>query len=210
MKYIFVLNSYDKDDLKPEIKSGLLKLNEQISREKLPSLWKMMDKMKSKKKVPPEVALRRRKRAKIYGVFLILLGIFALVPGLMDPIELWPVLLSGSTCFVLGLIYFFQFPDPRVKKMGKAADELFSSLEQLEVFNGAEIWFSSEGMEVGDMLLTEYKGLQYLVETKSCYLLIWDKRITILQKRDLQNAEETEFTQFLEEKTGLKFIDVKE
>lgn len=84
MDYEFQLSPYDGASLVPQVSCALEKRTESISREKYPKMWKITDHFNSKK-VSEIVLKRRRLRYRVYGILLIIMGAFLLIPGLMEP-----------------------------------------------------------------------------------------------------------------------------
>ena len=82
MDYEFQLSPYDGASLVPQVSCALEKRTESISREKYPKMWKITDHFNSKK-VSEIVLKRRRLRYRVYGILLIIMGAFLLIPGLM-------------------------------------------------------------------------------------------------------------------------------
>ena len=101
MDYEFQLSPYDGASLVPQVSCALEKRTESISREKYPKMWKITDHFNSKK-VSEIVLKRRRLRYRVYGILLIIMGAFLLIPGLMEPQELAVPLFAG----ILGLLLY--------------------------------------------------------------------------------------------------------
>ena len=126
MDYEFQLSPYDGASLVPQVSCALEKRTESISREKYPKMWKITDHFNSKK-VSEIVLKRRRLRYRVYGILLIIMGAFLLIPGLMEPQELAVPLFAGILGLLLGV---FTLWSSKAQKL------------QSERFNQASGWKS--------------------------------------------------------------------
>ena len=82
--FLFQITGYDDPILDTETQDLLCQRLETQSRRAAPGIWKLTDSMDAyaAKGVGRE---KRAVRYRIYGLFLIILGVFILVPGLMEP-----------------------------------------------------------------------------------------------------------------------------
>ena len=104
MEFVFELTKYNDISFKLQVSKALEKRTELVSRNKHPRLWKYTDKLNSKKKVPEQVLEKRRSRYKVYGIVLLLLGLFLLIPSLMAPKEMLIPLLVGAFTVGIGIL----------------------------------------------------------------------------------------------------------
>ena len=200
MEFLFRISEYNQDNLELQLSKALNKLTELNSRESLPWLWKSIDRLDAVPKASMQVLRRRAVRYKIFGVLLFVLGVFLLVPSLIEPRELLVPLVSGAIFVLLGLVCFL----PRQKKPPKfhaAAVKLLALAQTSEQLG--DVSFSQDGMKLPEGEVISYDCFNTIVETENIYLLIWKDRVTVLQKRDLLNGTHEEFLRILEEKTNL-------
>ena len=61
----------------------------------MPGMWKAIDRLNASERAGEEELARRRKRGKVYGVLLLILGVLLLVPGVMAPGEMALQLIAG-------------------------------------------------------------------------------------------------------------------
>lgn len=69
----------------PQLAMALDKRLELHSRRTMPGLWSVTDRLNSMPRASEAVLKRRQVRYRIYGVVLLVLGLFLLIPGLMEP-----------------------------------------------------------------------------------------------------------------------------
>lgn len=73
--------------LLPQVQTLLAKRVELDSRRRLPKLWALTDRLNRAERAPQAVQVRRRRRRSILGVLYWALGLFLLLPGLMEPVS---------------------------------------------------------------------------------------------------------------------------
>jgi len=200
IEYVFKLSKYD-ESLREQIARALNKKAEIISRDKYPGLWSMIDLLNSHR--ADENTLKKRKiRYRIYGIILILLGIFLFVPGIMSPKTMMTPLLVGAVGIIAGISYIKPRKTAPSKKIYAAADELIGKLKAIDT-EGFEIKFTAkDGMLIGDDII-EYSKFNALVETDDLYVMTWNDKVTILKKSDLTEGDPEEFPYHLKNSTKL-------
>ncbi|WP_101696566.1 hypothetical protein [Clostridium minihomine] len=204
MEFTFQLSSYHQDDLMEQVSRAMEKRTEWNSRRKLPKMWRVIERLDGSK--APELVVRRRAiRYKVYGVILLAMGFFLVIPGLMEPKELLIPLVTGGICFLLGLIYLVPRKNPS-RQFQAAAEKLLSGMQTFKQSEDAPalVHFMQKGMVLPDGKVVPYDSFDAIVETESIYLFTWEERVTILQKQDLQNRTQEEFRVFLIENTRVK------
>ena len=205
MGFTFQLSEYNQENMEAQVSKALEKRTELSSRRKFPWMWKAIDRLDGLK-VLSCVSRRRAIRYKIYGVVLLTLGIFLLVPGLMVPKELLVPLITGAICILLGLLYLLPRRKKPSQKFHAAAVKLLAGVRTAEQLGNAPILvcFAQDGMMLPNGEVVPYDCFDAIAETESIYLLTWKERVTVLQKRDLIAGTHEDFLWFLEEKTDLK------
>lgn len=205
MDFTFQLSNYNQDDLEAQVCKALEKRSELSSRQRFPGLWSSIDRLEGSK-APKPVRRRRASRYKIYGVVLLALGIFLLVPGLSEPEELLVPLVAGVVCVLMGLAYLMPRREKPSKKFRAMAVKLLAGAQTVEQAGNAPVLvcFSEAGMKLPDRDIIPFDCFDAIVETEGIYLFTWNGRVTILQKRDLITGAEEDFLRFLREKTDLK------
>ena len=220
MEFIFQISTYNKEELAEQLSRALDRQMELSSRQRLPWLWKAIDGMINRPQATESVIRGRVIRYKIYGVLFLAMGIFLLVPGLMEPQKLMIPLIAGIIAVGCGICYLRPLKKntdkhsqktsqkPWRKNINKrcqtASEKLLEGLQILEVKDSApiHILFSEKGMEIGEGQLIPYHSFNSFVETEELYLLTWNEKVTLLQKRDLTVGTHQDFIQFLKEKVS--------
>lgn len=201
MEFLFQISKYNQDNLELQLSKALDKLAELNSRKRLPWLWKYIDRLNTVPKAPMPVLRRRAVRYKIYGVILLIMGIYLLIPGLMEPKKLLVPLISGAISVSFGLVCLLPREKKPSRKFHAAAVKLLATAQTSEQLG--DVSFTQEGMNLPNEEVISYDCFKTIVDTENIYLLIWKDRVTILQKRDLLNGAHDDFLQFLEKKTNL-------
>lgn len=99
----FSITPLDRALAPPGTKSLLAKRVELDSRRRLPKLWALTDRLNRAERAPQAVQVRRRRRRSILGVLCWALGLFLLLPGLMEPHSLLAPLLTGAAAYGAGI-----------------------------------------------------------------------------------------------------------
>ena len=198
MEFVFKTGSYDGPGLTAQVSRALAARTEIESRAKMPRMWRTIDKLNASERADAEELARRRRRSRVYGVLLLILGVLLLVPGVMNPAEMALQLAAGCVGVVAGALCLRprstrssnlqrQFERAARELIGKAGDAA-----------GTEVRFTDTGMELGETVV-EYAALDSVIATEDIYMFVWDGKVTVLQKRDLDG--DADFDEFLRGKT---------
>ena len=197
----FQLTPYDTQRLLPQVSKALEKRTELISRERYPALWKITDRISGGKPAQP----RSRLRTKFMAVLCLVLGIFLFVPGVTDPQELLVPLITGALAIIIGILYLWRSRKHRKNPFDRSAQKLLAGKETLSTQSPVTVTFSENGMTFppsqGKQETVPYTGFSLVVETQELILMVFDTRVTVLQKRDLQGGNVDAFLTFLAERT---------
>ncbi len=199
MEFVFKTGSYDGPGLTAQVSRALAARTEIESRAKMPRMWRTIDKLNASERADAEELARRRRRSRVYGVLLLILGVLLLVPGVMNPAEMALQLAAGCVGVVAGALCLRprstrssnlqrQFERAARELIGKAGDAA-----------GTEVRFTDTGMELGETVV-EYAALDSVIATEDIYMFVWDGKVTVLQKRDLDGGD-ADFDEFLRGKT---------
>lgn len=195
MDFEFQISPYNNPSLVQQVSHALESRTEFISREKYPQIWKITDYFSSKK-VSEVVLKRRRSRYRIYGILLIILGIFLLVPGLMEPHKLLVPLVAGMIGILAGgfTLWNCGAQKQQSKQFEQAATKL---LKDLEVPQSVRVRFTQDGMKIADQQIVPYSDFNFVCETEDLFLLTWNEKVSILQKQDMVTGNKEQFISFL-------------
>ena len=199
MEFVFELTKYNDISFKLQVSKALEKRTELVSRNKHPRLWKYTDKLNSKKKAPEQVLEKRRSRYKVYGIVLLLLGLFLLIPSLMAmaPKEMLIPLLVGAFTVGIGILNIsFGIKSKKVKltPFDKAAIQLFREYGKIPT---GKVTFTNDKVQLVGNVTIDYSEIERIFITEDLFILIWNEKITVLQKKDLSSLNVQEFINFI-------------
>lgn len=206
MEFDFQITNYDDPALDGEVAELLRQRLEAKSREVVPGMWKVTDRLNAHAAQGPDRKTRRRYR--IYGVLLIALGVFALVPGLMEPRV--PSLIAAGGFAVFWGVWSLCLrerespPAPPASCKKETAEFLRTRRETDWAALRAEVRFDEAGWsakttEGGSR--TTYDKLRGVFETERLWLLLYGKDLALLlQKKDMVSGEAGDFLPYLQAK----------
>ncbi|NLK43604.1 MAG: hypothetical protein GX300_04315 [Tissierellia bacterium] len=201
MEFVFVLSNYDEASFKEQVSKALEKRTELVSRNEYPKMWKFVDKMNSKEKAPEEVLKKRYVRYRIYGIILIFLGFFLLIPSVVKIKEMLIPLIWSIFSISLGLYYFRYGKKPKKVKetsFDKATAKLFNGYKDMPP---AKIIITEDKIQLGENSRIEYSDIERIFITEDLFIIIWNERIAVIQKKDLLSSNIEEFTDFIRSKS---------
>lgn len=102
-KFVFQVCALS-DTLIPQISRILEARTNRLSRLRFPKLWKITDRLNGKEKAPEKVVKARRTRMSVLGFISWFLGMFLLLPGLMEHNEMQTVLIAGACGVGAGVV----------------------------------------------------------------------------------------------------------
>lgn len=203
MEFVFRLSGYDDPALEAETVDLLRQRLEARSRQVMPGMWKVTDKLNAHR-VDAATAARRRKRSHIYGVLLLILGVFALVPGLMEP-RIPSLIVTGTLAIVWG-IWSVSLRERKPLRppasCRKEAAELLAGRRAVDWSKAStEVRFDETGMTVSageNREAVPYEDMTGIFETERLWLLVCGgERALLLQKKDLLSGAAGDFLPFL-------------
>lgn len=205
MEFVFQITNYDDPTMDAETAELLRQRLEARSREAAPGMWKVTDRLEAW--AAPAVKGHRRRYA-LQGAALIALGVFALVPGLMEP-RILSLILIGSLSILAGLLTIYGVkvkspPEPPASCKKEAAELLKGRRETDWETLRAEVRFDETGWSVktaGGGSRTAYEALRSVFETERLWLLVDEQnQALLLQKKDLVSGEAGDFLPYLQGK----------
>lgn len=223
MDFVFELSSYDSPELDAETVRMVDQLMEAQSRSILPGVWAVTDRVNQNSRDEARWPNQQRaaKRYRLYSALLLGLGIFMLVPGLMEPKELMVVLLGGVLAVLTSLAYFRRAKSlsrgaglSAQRQRGpapsacKAAGQLLERMRGLDLKKSpASVIFDESGVIITEpqekTQLTAYSGVTGVFEEKHAWLLAYGERQTLLlQKKDLTVGNIEDFVDYVQERRG--------
>ena len=205
--FLFQISNYDEPALDIETAQLLCQRLEAHSRRALPGMWKVTDSMNNYAGEGPG-RKKRQGRFRVYGVILIALGIFVLVPGLVEPRE--PALiLAGAVAIIAGLLSLFlarkEKADVVPASCKKEAEKLLEGRRAIDWNNAnSKVEFDEKGMTISfgeNRETVSYDQISEMFESKHLWLLIYgSEKALLLQKKDLVSGDADLFTSQILEK----------
>ena len=102
--YLFQISNYDDPAVDRETAELLHRHLEAESRRRCPAMWNAIDRIRTHAAKGP-AREKRTVRYRIYGVFLLALGLLTLILGLMSP-RTTDVIIVGGAVIIAGLLEF--------------------------------------------------------------------------------------------------------
>ena len=199
--YLFRISSYDISRLLPQVSKALEKRTEHLSRERYPDMWRQIDRLPS----PSRGARRSRLRTRLFSVLCLVAGVILVVPGLMEPKELLVPLVASAAAVVLGVSGLWRTRKNREKPFDRSARLLLEGKDQTPARPAPTVSFSDQGMslsEKGGSEFVPYSDFESAWETADTLLLVFGRRVTLLQKRDLVQGDFSGLSRLLAEKVA--------
>ena len=202
--FLFQISNYDNPALDMETAKLFQQRLEAYSRRTVPLVWNVTDKLNAHTAKRPSREVRRV-RYRVYGVLLLALGIFALVPGLMEP-RTPSLILVGAFAIIVGLLEFCLVRQKKPLSIPascqKEAQEFLAGRRAIDWSKTiVKACFDENGMTVSDekkQEVVQYEKMTGLFETKNLWLLIYaDEKGLLLQKRDLISGDVSDFSSYL-------------
>lgn len=211
--YIFKIGNYETPSLCAETERLLCKRLETYSRKTLPKVWKLTDAANAYA-ANGSGREKRAVRYRVYGEILLALGIFVLVPGLLEPQN--PVLIfTGALALLAGAAEFAlagkRGASPVPKSCQREAKRLIEKLRAADFEkNPVEINFDDCGMAIcadGEEQKVSYEKMKAVFEEEHLWLLIYDnEKALLLQKCDLASDDAGKFTEFIRSKISAEAL----
>ena len=198
--YLFQISNYDDPAVDRETAELL---HQPESRRRCPAMWNAIDRIRTHAAKGPKGPARekRKVRYRIYGVFLLALGLLTLILGLMPP-RTTDVIIVGGAVIIAGLLEFALArgrTPPRIpascKKEAQKALELRRTVdwEKLKTtirFEDAGITICAEENEEH----LSYTRIKYAFESLHLWLVVCDDECALLlQKKDLRSGNADSF-----------------
>lgn len=217
-EFIFQLSSYNDPALEEETAQLLAQRLEERSREAAPGIWAATDKLNAyaAKGTGRE---KRRTRHRIYGVILIALGVFILVPGLAEPGT--PALIgAGAVGIVAGILECYLTRKKQAPALPAVCrKEAARLLEPRRSMDGsfpesrAEVRFDGGGLSLcvgGETRTAAYGEMTGIFASECLWLLLYgDEQALLLQKKDLVVGDAAEFELYLRRNITQQSREVK-
>lgn len=202
--FTFQISNYNDPALDMETAKLFQQRLEAHSRNTVPSMWEMTDKLNAYT-AKGTAQKTRRVRDRIYGFLLLAVGIFILVPGLMNPQK--PILiLAGAFAIVVGLLKIYLACKEKTQHIPasclKAAKDFLTGRRSIDWTEATmKVQFDENGMTTSNgekQKIIPYEQIAGIFETENLWLLVYDgEKGLLLQKKDLILGDAGEFSSYL-------------
>ena len=208
----FQISNYNDPALENEAAELIEQILEKHSRQRLPGIWKVADALYAHAAKGPGRE-SRRKEYHIYGVILIALGMFALVPGLTAKIT--DLIVVGCLAIAAGIVEFLlvrkRKPLRARSSCRKDAKVLLNTMRGEDWTKAnATVTFDNSGMDISadeKHPTAPRERLTGLFTSEHLYLVLHDEYgVTLLQKKDMVSGEPDRFPAYFCEETELPDI----
>ena len=208
MEFLFQITNYNDPALDAEAAELLRQRLEARSRQVMPGMWNVTDKLNARAAKGPGP---ERRRYRVYGVALLALGVFALVPGLMEP-KIPSLIAAGGFAAVMGvwcLCLRERTPLRPPSSCKRGAAELLAGRRAVDWEKAAAaVRFDGNGMTASAQKNREavpYGDMTGIFETARLWLLVYGgEKALLLQKKDLASGEAAAFLPVLRDKINNK------
>ncbi len=199
-----------RDGAAKQVSWALEQRMELYSRERLPGLWKATDYLRSVPAASEVVLKKRRRRTILLSALCLGLGIYALIPALIEPRD--PFLaVAGFAAVCLSILNLWNLQRKKKGQFDKLAMELLDKLYALPEDALLRVAFSGSDIIIEDVSsgalqnLQEipYSELECAAETEDLYFLAYSGKGMVLPKNCLNSGPKEQFRAFLATKTTL-------
>lgn len=194
MEFVFQITVYDAEVLAPQVSQALEKRTELISRGRYPDMWKRIDKLNGGK-ASEQILKKQRVRNRMYGIFLLVMGLLLMIPGLMESKKLLVPLFVGACATGIGMCKLWCSRKEKITRFDYAAKKLLSGLQ---AGSPVTVCFTVDGMRIEGKEIVPFCNFEYVIEMQDLFLCTWDNQVTVLQKKDMVVGQETNFCHFIE------------
>jgi len=213
-EYIFQIREYDVEMLIPQVGQAIDKGVELSSRKSYPERWEKIDKLNARtaKKVEKN-AWQKPISMAFYIAFVVLGGgilIMMRTLRVIETPELTVLRYAGIFLLICGMVGLWACISIKPKKKiryKKAARRLLDNMGKGLTEESAGVLFSECGIvlpkEDGDAEVVPYENVEYVIENEDIFFVAFDRRVSILQKKDLVTENVDAFRMFILEKIAV-------
>lgn len=210
MNFVFTRTELD-EALLPQIAHALKTRIDSLSRLKYPGMWEQADRAAAKD-TPEKKAAREKAAAirhRLWGIVFLALGIFLLVPGMIEPGKLTAPLIAGVIAVLFGCKRLFGKYVSAEQKMYQRYDasarRLLTSLNNAQASGTPTLSFDEEAMTMetpnGSEEIIPYTAMEYVIEEEDLILITFGTKITVIRQTEIVEGDIDAFLPFMAEKT---------
>ncbi|MCQ2421009.1 MAG: hypothetical protein MJ118_07720 [Clostridia bacterium] len=206
-EFVFSIGSYSSE-LLPEVEAILHSEVEQSSRNRLPGLWKITDRLnqsqgKAPRKNRPVVVL------VLQELILFALGVFLFVPGIMQA-QKWNAMtvFGGLLILIAAARLLPKAGSSSEKKIKMSADALLQSLNRIDPKEKAKVEIRESDVRIssksGERCMA-FENMNAAYETSKLFAFVSRGSVTLVQKKNLRQGNAADLSGFLQTVMDSKF-----
>lgn len=198
--YLFQISNYDDPAVDRETVELLHQCLEAESRRRCPAMWNAIDCIRTHAAKGP-VREKRTVRYRIYGVFLLALGLLTLILGLMPPKTTAGIIVGGAV-IIAGLLEFALARGRTPPRMpASCKKEAWKALKLRRAVDWEKFKTTIRFEDAGVTIYAEekeehlsYTRIKSVFESLHLWLVVCDdERALLLQKKDLRSGNADSF-----------------
>ncbi len=215
MAFVFTRAPLD-EALLPQMAHALKTRIDSLSRLKYPAMWEQADRAAAKD--TPEKKASREKAAairhRLWGIVFLALGIFLVVPGIMEPGKLTVPLIVGAIAVLMGLKRLFgkyvSAEEKMMRRYEASARQLLNQLNRAQESGAPTLSFDEEAMTMttpnGSEEVVAYTAMEYIIEEEDLILITFGTKVTVLRQTEIIDGDIADFLPFMEDKTTVLYL----
>ena len=215
MAFVFTRAPLD-EALLPQIAHALKTRIDSLSRLKYPAMWEQADRVAAKD--TPEKKASREKAAairhRLWGIVFLALGIFLVVPGIMEPGKLTLPLIVGAIAVLMGVKRLFgkyvSAEEKMMRRYEASARQLLNQLNRAQTTGEPTLSIDEETMTMttpnGSEEVVPYTAMEYVIEEEDLILITFGTKITVIRQTEIVDGDIAEFLPFMEDKTNVIYL----
>ena len=215
MNFVFTRAPLD-EVLLPQIAHALKTRIDSLSRLKYPAMREHADRAAAKD--TPEKKASREKAAairhRLWGIVFTALGIFLVVPGMMEPGKLTLPLIVGAIAVLMGVKRLFgkyvSAEEKMMRRYEASARQLLNQLNRAQESGAPTLTFDEETMTMttpnGSEEVVPYTAMEYVIEEEDLILITFGTKITVIRQTEIVDGDIADFLPFMEDKTNVIYL----
>ena len=215
MPFVFTRTPLE-ESLLPQISHALKTRIDSLSRLKYPAMWEQADRAAAKD--TPEKKASREKAAairhRLWGIVFTALGIFLVVPGIMEPGKLTLPLIVGAIAVLMGLKRLFgkyiSAEEKMMRRYEASARQLLNQLNRAQESGAPTLSFDDEAMTMttpnGSEEVVPYTAMEYVIEEDDLILITFGTKVTVIRQTEIMDGDIAEFLPFMADKTTVLYL----
>lgn len=178
MAFTFAIGPVSRDDLTDQLARALDLRTELRSRQAVPRMWKVTDKLREH--TTEDAARRRAIKNRVFGIIFLVLGLILAIPAFAVG-GLSGATIGGVIAMIVGVTYLSPKSKNPPRRCVQTAGRLLALRASAPT---ATVSFDDTGMTVGSSAPIPYAQMEGILETRDLYLLIFQNSAMFLLKEE--------------------------